>query len=48
MFSYLIIPFNLFSVSISTENLSIFFIIAKSQLIDFSNLNFLIPFVQIF
>ena len=39
MFSYLIIPFFSYSVSISTENLSIFLIIAKSQLIDLSNLN---------
>ena len=46
IFSYLIIPSTLFSVSISTENLLIFFIIAKFQLIDFSNLNFSILFFQ--
>ena len=39
IFSYLIIPSILFSVSISIENLLIFFTIANFQLIDFSNLN---------
>ena len=47
IFSYLINPFNFFSFSISTENFSIFLTIAKSQLIDFSNLNLSNPSVQL-
>ena len=51
MFSNLILPFILFSVSIFASNLFIFFIIAISHPKDFSNLNlskFLFQFLLIF
>ena len=46
IFSYLINPFDLFSISISTLNFSILLTIARFQFIDFSNFNFFNPLVQ--